>query len=254
MSFRFTALALGVVFFAATDSALAQRMGHSNTHAPELAQQIKIAGKSTIKMSYVAITWANGTWAAALADKNKRSIMRERINAAAAEQPLGTFEVDTPTTVAGKHIKPGAYSLGFTIDKKFAWQITLRGATTIEIPLPLRKRAKEKARLILRLDPAETEKQAVLSVAFGDQGCDLEIVPELAAAPKPSFAGLINGMCPFMEDDEVDPKFTVSHTVNKKTHKIGLCCKDCIEDWDKLSGGDRDKLVARLLATKSKGG
>ncbi len=85
----------------------AQKMGHSNTHAPVIRQTLDMGGKAAIQLSYTAITWASGTWASALKDPEKRGRMRERINAAADSDPLGSFAVDKPLRIAGKLVPAG---------------------------------------------------------------------------------------------------------------------------------------------------
>ena len=223
----------------------AQRMGHSNTNAPEMSQAIDMAGKAMMKITYKSITWASGTWSKALADTSKRSKMRDRINAAADESPLGSFETDVATMVSGQHVPKGTYKLSFGLSEKFQWEMRLHGSAKISVPLKLTKRAKERKRLTLNLNSGDEDASASMHIVFGNQECELAIVPHLGKKPANKAVATINKQCPFMED-AVDPEVTVSH----KGNAVGLCCEDCIADWEKLSTKERDAHVAQMLAKK----
>ena len=227
----------------------AQRMGHSNTNAPEMSQTINMAGKAAMKVTYTSITWASGTWSKALADASKRDKMRERINAAANENPLGSFETDVAAMVSGQHVPKGVYKLSFGLNERFLWELRLHGATKVSVPLKLARRAKARKRLTLNLNSGDEDASASLHIMFGNEECELAIVPHLekktakTSAKKSSDA--VNQKCPFM-DEAVDPAITVSH----KGQVVGLCCEDCIEDWKKLSAKERDEHVAKVAIKK----
>ncbi len=55
-------------------------------------------------------------------------------------------------------------------------------------------------------------------------------------------ADTINTECPLM-DDSVDP----DHIVTYQGHRIGLCCEDCVPDWNKLTGAEKDAHLAKML-------
>lgn len=219
----------------------AQRMGHSNTNAPQMSQTINMAGKAAMKITYTSITWASGTWSKALADANKRDKMRERINAAADESPLGSFETDVAAMVGGQHVPKGVYKLSFGLNKRFLWELRLRGATTVSVPLKLGRRTKVRKRLTLNLNSGDEDASASLHIMFGNEECELAIAPHLEKKSAKIAGDTINQKCPFM-DEPVDPAITVSH----KGKVVGLCCEDCIEDWKKLSAKERDEHVAKV--------
>jgi len=223
-------------------------MGHSNSNAPRVSQTIDLAGKAAIKLEYTSITWANGTWSKALADASKRDKMRERINTAANESPLGSFETDVATMVSGQHVPKGGYKLSFGLSEGFLWELRLRGATNIAVPLQLTERATERRRLTLNLNSGDEDASASLHIVFGSKECELAIVPHLEQKPAKKRGNTVNQKCPFM-DEAVDPAVTVSH----KGQVIGLCCEDCIDEWKKLSAKERDEHVAKVTTTKQSG-
>ena len=223
----------------------AQRMGHSNTNAPEMSQTINMAGKAAMKVTYTSITWASGTWSKALADASKRDKMRERINAAANENPLGSFETDVAAMVSGQHVPKGVYKLSFGLNERFLWELRLHGATKVSVPLKLARRAKARKRLTLNLNSGDEDASASLHIMFGNEECELAIVPHLKKNPAKKAVVTVNQKCPFM-DEAVDPEITVSH----KGQAVGLCCEDCIEDWKKLSAKERDERVAKVAIKK----
>lgn len=233
---------------AMASAAPAQRMGHSNSNAPRVSQTIDLAGKAAMKLDYTSITWANGTWSRALADASKRDKMRERINTAANESPLGSFEADVATMVSGKHVPKGGYELSFGLSEDFLWELRLRGATNIAVPLLLTERAKERRRLTLNLNSGDEDASASLHIVFGNKECELAIVPHLKKDAAKKSGDTVNQKCPFM-DEAVDPAVTVSH----KGQVIGLCCEDCIDEWKKLSVKERDEHVAKVTTAKQSG-
>jgi hypothetical protein len=117
--------------------AAAQLMGMANANAPAIEQKIK-QGNNSISLNYTAITWAEGRWAAALENQERRERQRERINQTAEQQPLGSFTTSSDVTVAGQQVPTGDYKLMFKLDDKFEWTIVLKNdKQSITIPLPL---------------------------------------------------------------------------------------------------------------------
>ena len=55
-----------------------------------------------------------------------------------------------------------------------------------------------------------------------------------------------NKMCPVMPEDEVSKKWSVTY----KGEKIGLCCKDCVKDFNKEP--EKYAKIAREDAAKNK--
>ena len=223
---------------------LAQRMGHSNTNAPVITQVLKMGDRCTLKLTYTSITWAGGTWAEALQNEKTRGPMRERINAAAASDPLGSFETDKVLTIGDARVPTGRYKLAFMLSERFAWQVVLTGAKTIPLDLEFVDTKRSRKRLTLNLDAGDDNFTARLRVAFGTRESELAIAPR---APAPTFPGILNSLCPLM-DEEIDPEITLTHG----RHKIGLCCEDCVKDWKKLTNKERDGHVAKMLATAEK--
>lgn len=223
----------------------AQKMGHSNSKAPEVTQTIKLDEKATVKIHYTSITWASGSWERALQDPQTRDKMRERINSTAAENPLGRFETDVDLMVGGQHIHKGSYKMAFTLTDEFAWQLTLRSDHSMSVPLLLSARAKPSKRLVLNLNAGDEDATAVLVIGFGARECQLDIQPHLKQSSSKSAKSIINSKCPLM-DDPADPEVTVTY----KAKVIGLCCEDCIDDWAKLSTGEKDQHLAKMLAGK----
>lgn len=224
--------------------ATAQKMGHSNTHAPVIGQTLDMGGKAKIKLSYTAITWASGTWAAALQDPAKRGRMRERINAAADSDPLGSFAIDKPLRIGGKLVAAGKYKLAFKLNERFRWQVVLvskKKNATRSITVRFGKAPQASKRLTLNLEAGDANFTARLEITFGDDVGALDIAAASAPVVK-KFPGIANSMCPLM-DEEIDPIITVDHDGKK----IGLCCKDCIDDWKKLSSRERTAKVEKVL-------
>ena len=219
----------------------AQKMGHSNTHAAVIQQSLDMGGKATIKLSYTAITWASGTWAAALQDPAKRGRMRERINAAADSDPLGSFAIDKPLRIAGKLVPAGKYKLAFKLNERFRWQVVLVGKKTTAISIRFGKAPQASKRLTLNLEAGDANFTARMVITFGDDRGALGIGEPSAHVAK-KYPGIANSMCPLM-DEEIDPKITIEHGGKK----IGLCCKDCIDDWKKLSSREKIAKVAKVL-------
>ena len=54
----------------------------------------------------------------------------------------------------------------------------------------------------------------------------------------------INKMCPVMPEDEIDPELLI----NYKGKTIGVCCEDCIEDFNK----DPEKWMKQVKEVKPK--
>lgn len=223
----------------------AQKMGHSNTNAPEITQVLKMGDRCTVKLTYTSITWASGTWANALKDPQARTHVRDRINAAAASDPLGSFATDKVLTIAGTRVPAGRYKLAFMLNKRFAWQVMLTGSKK-KIPLDLEftETKRTRQRLTLNLEAGDKNFTARLRVAFGTQECELAVAPRGAARTYP---GILNSQCPLMEE-EIDPKITLTHG----GQKIGMCCDDCVDDWNKLGKKERDEHLAKLLAASNK--
>lgn len=224
--------------------ALAQKMGHSNTFAPEITQVLKLGDRGTLKLTYTSITWSGGTWAKALQDEKTRDSMRERINAVAASDPLGSFETDKVLKIGGARVPAGRYKLAFMLNERFAWQVVLTGAKTIPLDLEFVDTKRSRKRLTLNLDAGDKNFTARLRIAFGARESELEIALRAAARTYP---GILNSQCPLMEE-EIDPEVTLTYG----GHKIGLCCKDCVEDWNELTKKARDGHLAKMRAAAEK--
>ena len=46
----------------------------------------------------------------------------------------------------------------------------------------------------------------------------------------------VNTNCVMMPDETVDPDVTAMY----KGMKVGFCCQDCVEEWNKLSDAEKD--------------
>ena len=170
-----TALAVIVV---CSSSAFAQRMGSSNRNAPTVGQTITF-GDKTIELSYTAITWAGGQWAAQLADEATRGDMRAAINKSAERTPLGTLKLATGIAIGETKVAAGTYKVAFTIDEKFGWQVSLIGeAATVTLPLSLKTVDDDQKRLALGLRAGEKDFTAELVIAFGKSRCLLPVTLE----------------------------------------------------------------------------
>lgn len=236
-----TTLTLGLLLVA--NPVLAQRMGHANTHAPEIRQSIKLGDRGEIEISYQSITWASGTWAKALKDPATRDAMRDRINSTAAEQPLGSFATDKNLEIGGQPVPAGKYAMHFQLNLDFAWQLVLTSEQKIALDLKFEQGKKVRNRLRVNLNAGDENFTAILEVAFGAKRCELLIeFPEVtAAASKDTTA--INRMCPLM-DEAID----LENFVTYEGKQIGLCCEDCIVDWNELSTEEKDRHLKSLLA------
>ena len=230
----------GILLATLSVTASAQRMGHSNTHAPLITQNLKMGDRAQIKVEYTAITFSGGEWATALANENTRDGVRDQINAAASKDPLGSLETDKDLTVAGKKVPAGNYKLAFMLNKRYRWQMVLTGETTVEFNVKFNKASIFRHRLTLNLDAGEANFTAVLHISFGNETGRLTVTPGLPALE--IIAGFANAMCPLM-DEEVDPEFFVMF----KKHKIGMCCEDCVDDWAELSEKEKSQTLAEIL-------
>lgn len=156
-------------------TAHAQKMGSTNRNAPTVEQSIT-HGTTTTKLTYSAITWAGGQWAAALADEASREPMRQQINRSAERAPLGTFVLAAAMTVGTTKVEAGTWKVAFTLDDKYAWQVSLVGeASTVVVPLTLEEAKEDQKRLILGLRPGEKDGTSELAIAFGKWRCKLPI-------------------------------------------------------------------------------
>lgn len=63
-----------------------------------------------------------------------------------------------------------------------------------------------------------------------------------SAATTPAQPAVINTVCPIM-GGPVKSSITTAH----EGHVIGLCCSDCIAEWDALSAAERDAFVQESL-------
>ncbi len=171
----FTAAAILVVI---SSSAFAQRMGSSNRFAATVGQTIAF-GDKTIELSYTAITWGGGQWAAQLADEGARAGMRDAINKSAEKTPLGTLKLSTGIAIGETKVAAGTYKVAFTIDEKFTWQVSLIGeAATVTLPLTLKTVEDDQKRLALGIRAGEKDFTAELLIAFGKSRCVLPVTLE----------------------------------------------------------------------------
>jgi hypothetical protein len=187
--------------------------------------------------------------------------MRERINKAAANQPLGSLKTSHDVTIGATPVPAGDYALAFTLDDGGRWQMSLTSAAgRRDVALALAAAPSPSKRLVLSLHAGDADFTAALSVAFGNQSGRVAVVPGAVqnapapipvgkpeqttkAAPGAQPAGdMINAKCPLM-DEPVVAKFAVVH----KGHKIGLCCEECVPEWNKLPAAEKDAYLAVLL-------
>ena len=230
-----------IALFAA-NPALAQKMGGTNTNAPDIQQSIQLGKRGRIAISYQAITWSGGRWAKALQDETTRDAMRNRINAAAKEFPLGSLETDRDLNIGQGSIPAGRYALSFQLDENFAWQLVLGSEKTYSFDLPLANSSKVMKRLTLHLDAGEEDFTASLTVAFGAKECALPVRPSADTIVR-NPTQILNQNCP-VSGEAVDP----DQFVTFRGYKIGMCCEDCIADWNELSKDEKDQHLKKLLA------
>ncbi len=172
---RIAILALSAALFTASDAA-AQKMGATNTNAPEIEQAIDLGPTGRVELSYTAITWAAGRWAKTLEDEERRERMKSRINGSAKQSPLGYFSAGSDILLGDVRVPEGDYKLGFTLDDDYAWRITLFGADSeIHVPLGLRESPMESKRLIVSFYAGDEDFTGGIYVAFGKQTGDIAI-------------------------------------------------------------------------------
>ncbi len=163
---------VGIVLL--SSPALAQKMGSINRNAPSVATTITFGGKQSIELSYIAISWGEGNWAKAIAEKNTQ--MRDSINAQAGKQPLGSLTLPADMMLGGKQVMAGKYKLAFTLSEAFAWELTLTGDKDKHTwPLTLEDADKELKRLTLGLIAGEADLSATLHIAFGTKRGEVAI-------------------------------------------------------------------------------
>lgn len=171
---RFATLALTVSLFAADASA--QKMGATNTNAPEIEQAIDLGQTGRVELSYTAITWAAGRWAKTLENEDRRDGMRKRINGEAKNSPLGYFSAGSDIMLGDVRVAEGDYKLGFTLDDDFKWRMTLfSGDDEIHVPLGLTESPMESKRLIVSLYAGDEDFTGGIYVAFGKESGDVSI-------------------------------------------------------------------------------
>ena len=229
---------LGVFLLAVP--AVGQRM--MNPNAPTVGQSIQLADKGSIELSYVAISWAGGRWADALANEETRQGTREMINEAASSQPLGSMKASVDLDIGGHRVPAGSYRLGFMLDDKYKWQIALFGdGNRVDLPLAMRPNFVARKRLILSLMAGEEDFTGVMMVAFGNMVCRLPIgVSEAEEEEIPR--GIINRICPIM-GDPIEEDYVVLH----RGYNIAFCCEICYGDWDILGTAERDEILTKIL-------
>ena len=163
-------------------STFAQRMGSGNSNAPTIKQNIEFADGAKVSFHYVAINWGGGQWAKALANEESRDKMRERINSTAKSRPLASMETSMDMLLGEQSIPAGAYQVGFTLNEKFAWQMSLmKDEATIHLPLPLMDSPEEAKRLIVAAYADNAAGSVGMYVSFGKKFCTLTLLPAKGA-------------------------------------------------------------------------
>jgi len=219
--------------------ALAQRMGHSNNSAPNVSQKIDFGDKS-MELTYTSITWASGQWKAALDNPATRDEMRSRVNRSAKSSPLGTFQSPIDLTIGGTNVAAGEYRLAFIIGDSFQWQLSLSSAAASHVvDVNLKPSGLILDRLVLSFYPMSDRGDAAIWIGFGEEGAIVPLAVAVAASDETAKADTINRTCPLM-DQPVDPEYVVTY----KGKRIGLCCEDCVPEWNDLADDEKQKLVA----------
>lgn len=171
------ALALASVALFAADAA-AQRMGSSNANAPRIEQVIDLGTTGKVRLNYIAITWGKGQWARALENEETRERVRDRINRAADQAPLGSFECTQDVLVGGVLVPAGDYALSFQLDEEFRWQMVLSSEeNTVRIPLALQDNPQPSKRLVCALYAGDEDFTGGIYLAFGGWFGMLSIEP-----------------------------------------------------------------------------
>lgn len=169
---KFLSLALAAALCA---PAFAQKMGMSNNNAPTVKQSIT-AGDAKVSLDYTAITWASGKTMSMVMDKDKGAKARERVNATAKEQPLGSFATSVDVMVGTTKLAAGEYKVGFTINENLEWEINFMGKETVTVKLPLADTKDEHKRLVCSLVVADDAGMGVY-IGFGMKSGMLPIAP-----------------------------------------------------------------------------
>jgi len=222
--------------------AFAQRMGHSNNSAPNVSQKIEFGDKS-MELTYTSITWANGQWKAALDNSATRDGMRSRVNRSAESSPLGTFRSPLDLTIGGTNVAAGEYRLAFVIGDSFQWQLSLSNEVASHVvDVNLKPSGLTLDRLVLSLYPMSDKGDAAIWIGFGAEGAILPLTASVAASDETMKVDTINRTCPLM-DQAVDPEYVVTY----KGKRVGLCCEECVPDWNELADEEKQKLVARWM-------
>ena len=236
----------------------AQRMGHSNTNAPTVQQSLVLGDMGSVTVSYTSITWGGGRWAQALASPASRDGMRATVNEAAVTDPLGTLETSVNLTIGPKQLAAGNYKLAFMINEEFSWELVLSNdSQRTVVPLEFGSNALKSERLQILLMSGDEDFTGRLFIGFSDKAADLGVKvltgdintgAEISTIADTGTATttFINTECPLMEEPVVANK-----SVTYKGYTIGLCCEDCVLDWNDLNGADRDEYLADLLKTAS---
>lgn len=179
---------LGILSFSAILLAplAAQKMGSVNANAPTLESRITFHDGASLAVVHTAITWAEGRTMRAVSDPERGERTRAFLNQRAARSPLGRATVTGDLRIGARRIEPGSYDLYFTIDEDLKWHMVLarrgeKGEQGVkhDFPLALRKVDAHHQRLQIRIDPGEGDKDAVLTVQFGNLSARL-----VAGAPR----------------------------------------------------------------------
>jgi hypothetical protein len=155
--------------------AFAQKMGSTNGNAPALAQSITI-GDAKMSLDYTSITWADGKTMTAIADKEKGTRTRERVNRTAANAPLGKFTTSIDCKCGDVTLPAGSYDVFFTIGDDLAWSLNFKaGDKVMTTKLELKSGEHESKRLQMLLHATDNGAGAWLS--FGKMSGMLAFAP-----------------------------------------------------------------------------
>lgn len=160
----------------------AQITGSINASYPTVTQSVETTSGNKMTIKYAAINWGQGSFL----DQAQSQGFKDRINAAADRQPIGSFETSNAIKLGEEDLDAGKYSLAFKIDDDAQWNLVLKtGEDEYTMPLELEATSEHRVRLTISLVPSADGGACSLIVNFGKKACYFEGAAAKSTSSKP---------------------------------------------------------------------
>ena len=167
---RYPILPLSLALLAAAPLS-AQITGSINATYPTVSQSVETTSGNKMAVKYAAINWGQGSFL----EQAQSQGFRDRINAAADRQPIGSFEISKAIKLGEEDLAAGKYSMAFKIDDDAQWNLVLKiGEDEYMMPLVLEATSEHRDRLTISLVPSADGGACSLIVNFGKKACFYE--------------------------------------------------------------------------------